>query len=102
MERDKSKREYGKSFLLFVHIILGGALGFLTVIGLMSFNRNIPLGYLVSAVILLGYFFVLNKSASLFNRESVGAAYFLTISGFVVFAFIEMVNCSNSFYWNMH
>ena len=96
------EQRYGQSFLLFTHIILGGVLVFLTFLGIINFNRNIPLGYLLSTTILLGYFFILKKSASLFNKNSVGAAYFLTLSGFVVFAFIEMVNCSNSFYWNMH
>jgi len=93
---------YKKSFLLFTHIILGAILTFFTVIGVMSYNRNILLGFTISGFLLLGYFFVLKKSASLFNQNSIGGAYFLTISGFIVFAFMEITNCSNSYYWNMH
>ena len=95
------KSNYTKSFLLFTHIILGSFLTLITIGWSLDYNRNLPEGYIFSALILLLYFFVLYKSSTLFNKGSIGASYFLTISGFVALAFSEMINCSNSIRW-MH
>jgi len=95
------KSNYTKSFLLFTHIILGSTLTLFTIAWSLDYSRNLPQGYIFSALILLIYFFVLYKSASLFNKASIGASYFLTISGFIALAFSEMINCSNSIRW-MH
>jgi len=94
-------RKYSKSFLLFTHIVLGGVLAFFTVAWTSEYSKNIFEGYIVSGLVLLAYIFVLRKSASLFSKGSVGAAYFLAISAFISLAFIEMINCSNSVNW-MH
>ena len=88
--------KYTKSFLLFWHIILAYGLTFFTVTWSFNFSKNLFVGYIFSAIILLIYFFILYKSATLFNKGSVGASYFLTISGFIALAFSEMLNCSNS------
>ena len=93
------ENQYSKSFLLLVHVLLGGALAFFTILWTSSYTKNLLSGYIVSGVVLLIYFFVLKKSASLFSKGSVGAAYFLTISGFISLAFVEMVNCSSSTVW---
>lgn len=91
---------YKTSFLLFTHLVLGTILTLFTVIWSLEYNKNLPEGYIYSATILLIYFFVLYKSAILFNKGSSPAAYFLTISGFVALAFSEMINCSNSMIWS--
>jgi len=93
------KSNYTKSFLLFTHIVLGSILAIFTIGWTLNYTKNIPQGYLFSALILLIYSFTLYKSASLFNKGSIGAAYFLTISGFVALAFSEMINCSSSTVW---
>jgi hypothetical protein len=94
-------QHYKKSFLLFTHLVLASILTLFTIAWSIDYKRNLPEGYIFSALILLIYFFTIYKSATLFNKGSVAAAYFLTISGFVVLAFSEMVNCSNSMRW-MH
>ena len=96
------ENQYSKSFLLLVHVLLGGALGFFTILSTMGYSKNLLLGFTISGLILLVYFFVLKKSAELFTKKSVGAAYFLTISGFISLAFIEMINCSNSITIYLH
>ena len=91
---------YKTSFLLFTHLILGTTLTLFTVMWSLDYSRNLPEGYIYSAAILLIYFFVLYKSAILFNKGSTAAAYFLTISGSVALAFSEIINCSNSMSWS--
>jgi hypothetical protein len=90
---------YNKSFLLFTHIILGAILAFFTISWTLEYSHNLTSGYFTSALVLITYLFVIYKSAKLFTQRSVGAAYFLTISGFIALAFIEIIGCSNSLKW---
>ena len=92
---------YSTSFLLFTHIILGIILTLFTLLWGLEFSKNLPEGYIFSGLILLIYFVIVHTSTSLFKKGSTGAAYFLTISGFIALAFSEMINCSNSTVW-MH
>jgi hypothetical protein len=95
------KSNYSKSFLLFTHLVLGSILTLFTIAWSLNYSKNLPEGYIFSTIIVVIYFFVLYKSSSLFNKGSIGASYFLTISGFVALAFSEIINCSNSTAW-MH
>jgi len=92
---------YTKSFLLVTHIILGGILIFFTVMAMMDYSKNIAMGLSVSLLILSFYLFILIKSVSFFKKAKVGVAYFLSIAGFVILMFSQIVNCSNSIRW-MH
>jgi len=91
---------YKKSFLLFTHIILGAILAIFTLLWTFDYTKNLLIGYIISGAVLLVYFFILKKSVSLYYGGRIGASYFLTISGFVALAFIEMINCSNSINWH--
>ena len=87
---------YKKSFLLFTHIILGAILLFFTLLAVTDYTKNLILGYFISFIIVVIYFIVLKKSASLYNIAHVWGAYFLAIGGFVSLMFIQMINCTNS------
>jgi hypothetical protein len=103
MEGGKVMKEekYSKSFLFFTHILLSAILVFFTFMWTLNYSKNLLVGYIVSTLVLLIYFFVVKKSVALFISNRVGASYFLTISAFISLAFAEMVNCSNSMNW-MH
>ena len=87
---------YKKSFLLFWHILLGGAFLYYTYLLIDGYTRNILIGTLLSLSIAVSYMYVLNISAKLFNKQQIGAAYFLTITGFLVGVFVQIMTCSNS------
>ena len=96
------QKKYKNSGLLFLHIILVALFAFFTIVGVNSYNQNKLIGYVITVIILIIYFLVLKKSAKLFNKESVAPAYFLSISGFVALLFLQVMNCGNSYHWNMH
>ncbi len=87
---------YKKSFLLFWHILLGGAFIFDTILSISGYTRNITQGIILTLIITLSYFYLLYFSAKLFNKQQIGAAYFLTITGFLVGVFVQMLTCTNS------
>ena len=87
---------YKKSFLLFWHILLGGAFIYYTAMLIDGYTRNITQGILLTLIITLSYFYLLYFSAKLFNKQQIGAAYFLTITGFLVGVFVQMLTCTNS------
>ena len=87
---------YKKSFLLFWHILLGGAFIVYTFFLIDGYTRNVMQGTLLTLIITLSYFYVLYISAKLFNKQKIGAAYFLTITGFLVGVFVQMITCINS------
>ena len=99
---DGVNKNYKKSFLLFIHIILGGLLTFLTLLAMNDYTKNILSGLLVSIIILFFYFILLKKSAFFFNQGEVGIAYFLAIGGFFSLLFAQLVNCSNSIISYLH
>jgi len=99
--KEPTMHPYKKSILLFTHITLGVILAFFTVSWTLEYSHNLTSGYSISTIVLLTYLFVVYKSAKLFTEGSFGAAYFLTISGFISLTFIEMISCSNSLKW-MH
>ena len=94
-------KNYKKSFLLFTHIILSSILIFFILLAMKDYSKNILMGFSLSIVILLSYFFVLKKSIDYFKQNRLGIAYFLTIGGFFSLLFLQMINCSNSIRW-MH
>ena len=96
------KKNYKKSFLLFVHIILGGILTFLTLVAMGDYKKNVLIGLFISIVILFIYFIILKKSALSFNQDRIGVAYFLAIGGFFSLMFAQFINCSNSVVFYMH
>ena len=96
------KKNYKKIFLIFVDILLSSILIFFTFIAIKDYNHNILLGTFISISILILYFFILKKSLYFFNQERIGLAYFLTIGGFFSLIFIQIVNCANSYIFNMN
>ena len=93
---DKPVHDYQKSFLIVLHILLGGVFIWYTVMLIDGYTKNILLGSILSIVIALGYLYILNVSAKLFNKQKIGAAYFLTITGFLVGVFVQILTCTNS------
>ena len=87
---------YKKSFLLFWHILLGGAFLAYTVMLIDGYTKNVLQGTLLTLFITLFYFYILYTSAKLFNKQRRGLAYFLTITGFLVGAFVQVLTCANS------
>jgi len=87
---------YKKSFLLFWHILLGGAFIVYTFFLIDAYTKNVLQGTLLTLFITLSYFYLLSISAKLFNKQQRGLAYFLTITGFLVGAFVQVLTCANS------
>ena len=93
---------YKKSFLLFWHIVIGSIFLFYTIILIDGYTRHIIQGTILTLIITLSYFYLLYMSTKLFNKQQVGAAYFLTITGFLVGVFVQVITCTNSININMH
>jgi len=93
---------YKKSFLLFWHILLGGAFIVYTFFLIDGYTINVMQGTILTLLITLSYFYLLSISAKLFNKQRIGLAYFLTITGFLVGVFIQIVTCANSITFNLH
>jgi len=91
---------YKKSFLLFWHILLGGAFIIYTFFLIDGYTKNVLQGTLLTLFIMLSYLYLLYFSAKLFNEQRRGLAYFLTITGFLVAAFVQVLTCANSI--NIH
>jgi hypothetical protein len=87
---------YKKSFLIVWHILLGGVFIWYTIMIITGYTKNIMLGTTLSIAIAIGYIMVLRISAKHFNEQNIGAAYFLTITGFLVGVFVQIMTCSNS------
>jgi len=87
---------YKKSFLLFWHILLGGAFIVYTFFLIDSYTKNVLQGTLLTLFITFSYFYILYLSAKLFNKQKIGLAYFLTITGFLVGLFVQVITCANS------
>jgi len=93
---------YKNSFLLFWHILLGGAFLAYTVMLIDAYTKNVLQGTLLTLFITLSYLYLLYFSAKLFNKQRRGLAYFLTITGFLVGVFVQVVTCANSITLNLH
>lgn len=96
------KKPYYKSILLYLQILFGGVLLLFTIATAIDYSRDVALGYTLSFLILLGYAFTLYKSFKMWENERVGVAYFLTIAGFLILTFSQMVNCANSVVIHFH
>jgi len=94
--------KYKKSFLLFWHILLGGAFVVYTFILIDSYTRNVMQGTILTLTITLAYLYLLYISAKVFNKQQIGFAYFLTVAGFLVGLFVQVLTCVNSITINMH
>lgn len=94
------KKNYKKSFLLVLHILLGGVFLFYSIAFIEGYTKDILQGTIVSSVIILSFFYLLYVSAKLFNKQKRGAAYALTIISFFVAVFLQMMSCINSV--NLH
>ena len=93
-------KRYNQSWLLWVHVILGGVFIAYTIFLVINYDRNIMEGRAISIFIALLYLFILNRSTKLFNRQEVGGAYFLTITGFLGGVFVQAITCANSIYFH--
>ena len=87
---------YEKSFLLFWHILLGGAFFIYTVMVITIYTKNILQGTLLTLFIALSYLYLLYVSSKFYNKQERGLAYFLTIMGFLVGVFVQVLTCANS------
>ena len=76
------KHSYKKSFLNVINIILGSIFTVLTLYIISNYSRNIVIGSIISIAVTLLYIMALKKSASLYENQHIGGAYFLTIGGF--------------------
>jgi len=88
--------QYKKSFLLFWHILLGGAFVVYTFFLIDNYTRNIIQGTILTLAITLAYLYLLYISAKVFNKQRIGFAYFLTVVGFLVGLFVQVLTCANS------
>ena len=94
---------YKKSFLLFWHIILGLLLSLFTlIVGSAYLREQKPLGMISAIFILLLYIVILYHTSQLFNKNRVGVAYFLTISGFLVSLFVQFITCATLVPFRIH
>jgi hypothetical protein len=89
-------QKYNKSWLLWVHILLGGIFIIYTIFLLLNYGTSLIEERVVSLSVALLYLFLLNKSIKLFNQQKVGGAYFLTITSFLIGIFIHLFSCVNS------
>jgi len=97
MNNEKPKiYHYKKSFLLFWHILLGAAFIAYTLMLIDGYTKNVLQGTLLTLSITLSYLYLLYFSAKLFNKQQRGLAYFLTITGFLVGVFVQVLTCANS------
>jgi len=87
---------YKKSFLLFLHILLGGAFIVYTFFLIDGYTKNVMQGTIFTLLITLFYFYLLYVSAGLYNKQERGLAYFLTITGFLAGVFFQLLTCVNS------
>ena len=95
-KKERPPYVYKKSFLIVWHILLGGVFIWYTIMLIEGYTKNVILGTTLSVGIALGYMIILRISAKLFNEQKIGAAYFLTITGFLVGVFVQIMTCSNS------
>ena len=93
---------YKESLLLFWHILLGGAFIVYTFFLINGYTKNILQGTFLTLSITISYLYILYSSAKLFNKQRRGLAYFLTITGFLLGVFIQVVTCANSITLNLH
>jgi hypothetical protein len=93
---------YPKSFLLFLHLLLGGAFIVYTFFLIDGYTKNVMQGTIFTLLITLFYFYLLYVSAKLYNKQQRGNAYFLTIIGFLAGVFFQVVTCSYSITFVLH
>jgi len=96
------KKNYKKSILIFINVLFAIILTFFTILAMNDYRHNVIIGSSVSILVLISYFFILNKSLYFFNQERIGLAYFLSIGGFFGLMFIQLINCSNSVTLSFH
>ena len=88
--------------LLFFQIILGLLFSVYSIAIMTDYSRNIPLGISLSVALLFLYYFMLFKSSKLYETEKRGQAYFLTIGGFFMVVFLQIITCANSITLYLH
>lgn len=86
---------YKKSFLLFLHIILGLILGYLTFVFIAEYLRKDKIvGIILSLLLFFAYLGVMKYTSKTLNKQKVGMAYFLTIGGFLFVVFLQITTCT--------
>lgn len=88
--------------LLFFQIILGLVFSVYSIAIMTSYNHNVPIGIILSVGLLFLYYFMLYKSSKLYENEKKGLAYFLTIGGFFIVVFLQIITCTNSLLFYSH
>ena len=85
-----------------IAVILGITFFFMSIVFMQGYRSHENLAIFSAIVLILAYGFTLYKSFIFLKQNRVGLAYFLSIGGFLILSFLQMINCANATPFNMH
>lgn len=85
-----------------IAVILGVTFTVISFSFMSGYRSYEDLARVTTLFLILLYGFTLYRSFIALNQARVGLAYFLTIGGFLLLSFLQMVNCANATSFSMH
>ena len=86
----------------YIFIIIATILGVTFFVVSILFMSGYGSHETLAIVLILSYGFTLYRSFIVLKQNRIGLAYFLTIGGFLILSFLQMINCVNATPFNMH
>lgn len=91
-----------KYIFIIIATILGVTFFVFSILFMQGYRSHENLAIFSTIVLILSYGFTLYKSFIFLKQNRIGLAYFLTIGGFLILSFLQMINCANATLFNMH
>ena len=85
-----------KYLFIIIATTLGATFFVVSILFMYGYRSHENLAIFSAIVLILVYGFTLYRSFVFLHKNRVGLAYFLTISGFLILSFLEMINCANA------
>ena len=85
-----------KYIFIIIATILGATFFVVSILFMSGYRSHENLAIFSGIVLILSYGFMLYKSFIFLNKNRVGLAYFLSIGGFLILSFLQMINCANA------
>ncbi len=79
-----------------IAFILGITFFLVSILFMQGYRSHENLAIFSAIILILAYGFTLYKSFIFLNKNRVGLAYFLSIGGFLILIFLQMINCANA------
>ncbi len=91
-----------KYIFIIIATILGGTFFVVSILFMQGYRSHENLAIFSAIVLILSYGFTLYRSFIVLKQNRIGLAYFLTIGGFLILSFLQMINCVHATPFNMH